>query len=330
MKHKQPVTRREFIRGSACGGLGVALGMAARQTGAAAENQSTSSGKSLVVVIRDEAVMDEQHHPRKEAVKELMQNGLLSLTGQKSMGDAWKMFVSPANSVAIKGNVMMTPTHPELTSAIMQGIHDLGVAADKIRIWDRNQGGIGPEKADHRMWDWQPGFGEDHVSLAVAEADVLLNVPGLKSHWLSGIGAALKNWCGAVNGINVRDQDASFSIHGDSCADMGILNAIPAIREKTRLVIVDALRPLCSGGPQVDPRYLWDYNGLVLGTDPVAVDMVCLKILQGKRDQLRPGGWPLSPPPKHVAVAAEKYHLGVHDLNRIEIRKIGWEQDCFL
>ena len=36
------------------------------------------------------------------------------------------------------------------------------------------------------------------------------------------------------------------------------------------LVLVDALRPLCDKGPQVDPRYLWDYTGLVAGVDAVA------------------------------------------------------------
>jgi len=49
-----------------------------------------------------------------------------------------------------------------------------------------------------------------------------------------------------------------------------------------RLIVVDALRPLANGGPQVDPRYLWDYQGLLVGTDPVAVDTIGLEIIRGR------------------------------------------------
>ncbi|MBM3334077.1 DUF362 domain-containing protein [Candidatus Sumerlaeota bacterium] len=225
---------------------------------------------------------------------------------------------------------MMTPTHPELIRAIMEGVAAAGIAAEKVRVWDRNSGGIGPAQAAQAAWSWRPGFDDNSVSLAVAQATALINAPGLKSHWLSGLGCALKNWCGAVTRINVFDKGAAFSFHGDSCAEMGMLNAIPAIRDKCRLIVVDALRPLCHGGPLVDPRYLWPYKGLLIGTDPVAVDAVGLKIVQGRRDQVRGGSWPLSPPPRHIAVAAEKYKLGTADLSQIEIVRLGWEENSFV
>ncbi len=83
------------------------------------------------------------------------------------------------------------------------------------------------------------------------------------------------------------------------------------------MVIVDALRPLCHGGPQVNPQYLWPYKGLLVSTDPVAADTVCERIIQEQRDKLSLG--PISPPAKHVRVADRKYHLGTSDWKRIEL-----------
>jgi hypothetical protein len=42
---------------------------------------------------------------------------------------------------------------------------------------------------------------------------------------------------------------------------------------------VDALYPLCDKGPWLDPRYQLPSNGLIPGTDPVAVEAVGLEII---------------------------------------------------
>jgi len=63
--------------------------------------------------------------------------------------------------------------------------------------------------------------------------------------------------------------------HDANNVKLGEIWKLPIVEGKTRLVVVDALRPLCDKGPQPDPRYMWDYRGLVGGTDPVAVESVC-------------------------------------------------------
>jgi hypothetical protein len=328
MNEKRELTRRDFIRGTACAGMGIALGMAT-----ATKAESEGSAKSRVVVIRDAEVLDPQNKVQAEVLERILNDGIKAFAGTANAQDAWKRHFKPDDKVIIKSNVMITPTRPELIRAIMKGIAQAGVPIDEIRVWDRNQGGRGPDQADPKTWRWQPGFDANSISNAVHEATALVNVPGLKNHMVSGLGAALKNWAGAVTNIHpayTKPEDISFEIHSDSGAEMGVLNAIPAIRNKCRLIVVEALRPLCNGGPMVDPRYLWPYKGLVIGSDPVAVDSVCLKILQGRRDQVRGRSWPLSPPPKHVAIAASKYKLGVADLSQIEIVRLGWEEDAFV
>jgi len=324
MKEDRGLTRRDFIRDTACAGMGVTLGMAS-----AAPAPPSGQGKARVVVVRDAGALDDKNRTQSDVLERMLAEGITAFAGTATAAEAWKRYFRSDDVVVLKSNVMINPTRPEVVQAIMKGIGTVGIATDQIRVWDRNRGGVGPGQADPRNWEWTPGFDANSVSNAVAEATALVNVTSLKNHRLSGLGAALKNWCGAVTRINPMDLNVAFAFHGDSCADMGMLNAIPAIRKKCRLVVVDALRPLCNGA-QLDPRYLWPYKGLVIGTDPVAVDSVCLKIVQGRRDQIKGGSWPLSPPPKHVAVAAEKYKLGTADLSQIEIVRLGWEENAFV
>jgi hypothetical protein len=67
-----------------------------------------------------------------------------------------------------------------------------------------------------------------------------------------------------------------------------------------------------------------------VGTDPVAVDTVCLQIIQAKRDAHKGESWPVSPPPKSIAVADTKYHLGTSDPEKIHLVKMGWKRDVLV
>jgi uncharacterized protein (DUF362 family) len=167
------------------------------------------------------------------------------------------------------------------------------------------------------------GFSKNSISKIITDnATALINVPGTKSHWLSGVGVCLKNWCGAVTNINVKDENVTFVIHKNSCEDLGLISTSPDIKNKLRLNIADALIPLAHGGPQVDPKYLWQNKELILSTDQVAVDAVCLKLIQDKRKELKGEDWALYPPPLHIAAAQNKYKLGIADLNRIDIERV--------
>ena len=71
-------------------------------------------------------------------------------------------------------------------------------------------------------------------------------------------------------------------------------------------------------------------NGLVAGTDPVAVETVCLKILTEKRNAIRGEPWPLSPPPICVEAADKIYGLGTSLMEEIKIKHYGWEEGILL
>ncbi len=314
-EHNSRLTRRTFLQTGIVAGSVLTQGRTARSV--------CITPRAQVVIIRSPDVFAEDGQARADVVESMLTDGLTALTGENSEQAAWSHFIAPSSRVAVKSNVMTIPTHPELNAAIMKGVERFGTAPDHIRIWDRNNGGIRPENADPRRWNWAPGFDDGDLSRVVSWASVLINAPALKSHWLSGVAGALKNWAGAVTNINARDENVSYAIHADSCADVGCVNALPAIRSKCRLIVVDALRPLCHGGPEADPNYRWDYQGLILGTDPVAVDTVCLKIIQARRDQIRSPHWPLEASPKHITAADTKYGLGVSDPGQIDIDLTG-------
>jgi hypothetical protein len=57
----------------------------------------------------------------------------------------------------------------------------------------------------------------------------------------------------------------------------------PPVRDKVVLNIVDGLRGCYQGGPGANPQFICNYNTLLVGTDPVAVDRIGYEIVLQKR-----------------------------------------------
>jgi len=287
MKHRddehRTITRRDLLKGAAYTTIGAAIGLGPLRSIAEAAGDPAAT----VVIVKSANVLDKDGNLDKALLEKMLDTGMSKLSGKKTVADSWKAYFKPEDSVGVKMSKQMTVTHPELTDAITQRLKSIGVT--KSEVWDRDA-----KKPE--------GF------------TALINVPGLKTHWLSGIAGAIKNYAGC--------HPKPSQYHGDSCADLAEMWEYPALKGKTKLVIIDALKVLYNGGPQIDPRYLWDYKGLILGTDPVAVDAVCLDIIQKKRNATQPPTWVISPPPKHIEVADKKYKLGVSDLSKIKIVEV--------
>ncbi len=316
------VTRRDFIRGTAYGALGTAVGL----TGSRAV--WGQAPESRVVLMRREEVLHSEDPAA--LVRAMLDEACAALAPDGETPSFWSGHFDASDRVGLKANVMMNSARPELLTAIHDSLTEhVGVQDDAIAAWDRTSGGFGREvmAAGQAAWHGDERFGhtEASVSRIAAEwATALINVPSLKCHWLSGVAIGLKNWCGAVTSINVQDgPGTAFQFHSDACADLGQFQALPVFREKTRLVIVDALEPYYEMGPQIDPEYYYPYGAIIVGEDPVAVDAVGTVLLQGIRDEVAGEPWPITPPPKHVAIAESKYGLGVSDPARIELITLG-------
>lgn len=293
MKNKNfVITRRDFIRGTVGTTLGVTL-LGPKWFKGAVEKGS----KSSVLIVRDRKVMDEAFNLDKQVLKTMLEQTLTGVTGEKSIKEACLSLVSPKDVIGLVPTPLMNPTHDELIEALRDSLVEAGIPSENIR------------NAQGRSINLEP-------------ITALISLPGLKAHWLTGIGTVIKNY--------ILYSGAPRNYHDQNSAKLGEIWNLPQVKGKTRLILVDALYPVCDKGPQVDPRYRWAYNGLIAGTDPVAVEAVGLKIIQAKREELRGEPWPLSPPPICVEAADKVYKLGTSDLKNIDIQTIGWDEDLLI
>ena len=323
------ITRRDFVKGTALGTLGLALGLFDAESLALPPNaektekdgDSKPPAKSRVVLVRDEKILSDDNAVDKKILTDMLDQGMMGFAETEDPISAWKKFFKSSDVVGVKINVMITPTHDELIELIVKNLLNIGIKDNNIYVWDRDEIGVGQKEMFSRPQRF--GFEKDHLSKVIKKCTALINVPGMKSHWLSGVALSIKNWAGAVN--NARDYHTE-----DCCARLGELCNIPEIKSKNRLIVLDALRPLFHGGPQVDPKYLWNYNGLMIGRDHVAVDTVSLKIIQRQRSRYKKEEWMISPPPFHVALADTRYKVGTSDLRLIDLVKLGWQKDALI
>jgi hypothetical protein len=233
----------------------------------------------------------------------MLDDGVKRLLEAKSVGEAWRRLVSAKDTVGIKSNVWSyLPTPPALERAIRRRVTAAGVPAGRIDVDDR-----GVLRSD-----------------LFKRATALINVRPMRTHHWSGVGTLLKNYI-----MFVPDPPR---YHPDSCAALGAIWKLPIVAGKTRLNILVMLTPLFYGvGPHhYDPQYVWRYNGLLLGTDPVAVDATGLRILMAKRRAHFKEERRMRPPAKHIEIADRKYHLGTADPRRIELVKLGWTADALI
>lgn len=84
------------------------------------------------------------------------------------------------------------------------------------------------------------------------------------------------------------------------------------------------------GPHHFDKRFVSNYKGLLIGKDPVALDAVGAKLLQLQRIAYFGEDRPLDTTPKHFFIADQKYKLGVSDLRRIEVLRLGWMEGALI
>jgi len=293
MKAKKPVlTRRDFIRGT----IGVTLG-ASILGFQWPKGEAKAAGSSLVTIVRDKNAMDASKNVDRTVLEKMLEQTLIKVTGQNNTKDAWLSLVKPNDVIGLVPTDHLNPTHDEVVEVVKRSLVDAGIPKNQIRL---AQGGPrNPKKCDS-----------------------LIALPALKAHWLTGIGTVMK--------LYIMYSGSPSSYHKSDSSKLGEIWNLPFVKAKTKLVLVDSLYPLCDKGPQPDPRYQWPYNGLIAGTDPVAVETVCLNIINEKRKAIRGEPWPLSPPPICVESADKVYGLGTSRMEQIKIEHYGWEKDLLL
>jgi hypothetical protein len=290
------ITRRDFLRGAAATALAAAVGPGI--PGAA-----QSEVQARVVLIRHADVLGNKDRIRAEVLQSMLDEAVKALLDEKEVPPAWGKLVKASDVVGIKSNVWWNmPTPKELEEAIRRRLLDVGVPEKNLGIDDR---GV----LDNPIFK---------------KSTALVNVRPLRTHHWSGVGTCLKNYIMFV-------PDPS-NYHDEGCSPLGKIWHYPIVKGKTRLNILSALTPQFygRGAHSFDRRYVWPYRGLIVGTDPVAVDAVGAHLLMVKRKAFFGEDRGLDAPPVHIAVADKKYKLGVSDLSRIQLVKLGWQEDILI
>jgi uncharacterized protein (DUF362 family) len=300
---KGEMTRREFMKTSAVGAAGLAF-MNLPKAEAQANQKYPYWGK--VVVARDDSATDGPRINTK-VIGPLLDESVNALTD----GRGWKGIfpaIKSGDKVAIKMNSYNPGTlitHEEVLHAIVNKLMLLGVKPKNIIIFDFGAGKIGSlemasikskgirvlstasysvissEGFDDSAKATFPEGEEVSLTRIISDSTYLINVPVLKDHATGGVTFALKNHVGSVdNTAKIHKGSVAFS-GAIKPGSIAAINNIPEIKKKTRLVVGDGLFGIYQGGPQGNPQFI--YNGLIVGTDPVAVDHQARIILDEER-----------------------------------------------
>ncbi len=287
---KNIITRRDFIRGTAMAALGAA-------TVGLSKPSPVQEAKSRVILIRHPDALDENSEFNETVIQQMLDEAVMKLLDQTDSTAAFRLLVKPEDIVGIKSNVWSyLPTPAAVEKAIKRRLLDAGVREGNIAI------------DDHTV----------RTNPIFVISTALINVRPLRTHYLAGMSGCIKNY--------IMFGEAQDAFHPDSCASLGSAFLLPQVKGKTRLNILCALTPQYHGrGPHhFSRRYVWNYKGLIISQDPVAVDTVALKLVMAKRRQELGPGQELPPVPKHIQIADTKYGLGTSDINKIELVKLGW------
>lgn len=144
------------------------------------------------------------------------------------------------------------------------------------------------------------------------DTDILINIPVLKRHYggffMTAITLSMKNHFGSVRN--------AIKLHGLAMgATIAALNMVKPIREKQRLIVVDALYAMYMSGPERG-KMKYGINKLLVARDPVAADYVGWGTLNAVgqetlKEEYRPFG-----EPSEIAFAAR---------NGVGIRGAKWQ-----
>lgn len=319
------IDRREFLKLIAAGAAGVVF-HGLPQIKAQATSQYLHWGK--VVVVKDDQATEGQ-----KVNQSIIRNMLAEAINVLTNGGGWPSLFpnyQSGETVAIKVNCIARrmSTHWEIVEEIINGLKEVGFRPHDITVYDTFSFLIQAPKYELKT---DPGnlrvMGTDqlkdpydqskpfdmqgnsaYLSRILTGATYIINAPVLKEHFEAGLTFALKNHVGSVDNAKKLFHEPpepgnfihAFLGRGKPKQErIALINAAPDIREKTKLIVGDALFGIYQRGPDGSPQFI--YNGLIVGTDPVAVDYQARQIInqeRAKRD---------IPPIKaeHIEIAAQ-------------------------
>lgn len=323
--------RRDFLRQLVSGTAALALSGAGWPAPVRA-----AEGKSRVVLARNTALAGLEGPALDNGIASLVHLAVKDAVGAATPLQAWSGLFKPDDVVGVKINCLAPELAPSqaVVLAIVQGLLAAGLPPAHIIVYDKEDRDLikagyvlNAEDPGYRCYGTigdtaNPGYEERFTlihdtsfrlsKIVTRQATAIINVPVVKQHEYAGITGALKNHFGSIH--NPED------FHKFACdpAVADVNQAVP-LKTKQRLIVVDALRVLYNGGPAFAPRYVLPYWAIFAGTDPVAVDVELLQLVELCRQQQGLESVTKQQyPPQHIQSAAQA-GLGTGDLSRVDL-----------
>lgn len=380
------LTRRDFVKIAAFGGVAAALAPLTTQSGMAQDipAKPATNGKEalrfprtsrslpgafpgrVVQLLNDKAIVNDTFDVK--ALDVMLAKGMLALTGALGVSEAWRMLVTPNEIVGIKVNPVagkLLSTSPELVHVIIRQLEEAGIPQKNIVLWDRRafemaevgftagafpgiklagtelkdakgsfydaEGRQYGEKMIDKDWHYWADVEEKYDAetlpyminegklsyfsrICTKDVDCIINVPILKNAGPT-VTLCMKNLAfGAITNTGRLHKQ----LWAETCAEVP---AFPPLRDKVVLNIVDGIRGCYQGGPAADQKYICNFNTLLVGTDPVAVDRVGYEIILKKRLEEKIQKEESAKGRRFIDLA-EEMKLGVGDLSKIALERI--------
>ena len=322
------ISRRKFIELAGAGVVVVAA------HGVLTPEAATAAAMPKVAIVRAPGLLKKNKKEQKAEFARMLDAGIKKITG-KSADAGLKSIVPATDKVSMKVNSVgarQFATNAQLTYALADRLQDIGVKGGDIIIWDRTSNEL--RLAGYKVRKGKKSvrcFGTDDAGytskllklgevkakysrILTDRTDSLINLPVLKTHASSGVSMALKNHYGSF--------DRPSDYHANDCDPfIADVNRISHIRDKTKLIVVDASRPQYDLGPMPVEEYRWDFEGIIVGADPVAVDAVGTDVINKKRRKSHDSRAEIKPYPRHIKTAHEK-GLGEYRISKIKVYEI--------
>ena len=342
-----PPNRRDFLKLSALGALAAVGTPYAAEHLAALGRQAERMGRGnalpgRIVLLHDAAMNAHSPTIDRDRVELAVHLGVRLLTGSDDTAAAFESLFPALHSgstFAVKVNCIgPTDTRWEVVRGVVSGFAQmLGETYDvsQVTIFDpHNLHAHGYDESEFTFNGNYPlishsgnasGSGyyvwENHeLSRYILECDYVIDIPVLKASGVENnqITGAFKNHYGSCSPQNLCND-----IPG-----MLTLNADPNVKDKTCLVLTDALRGVFYGNCCQPPQVWSNYpegtpNTLFFATDPVTNEYWARDIINAQRIA---DGYPPKPCPWIEEASKEPYDLGISDPDLMTV--INYDPAC--
>lgn len=258
-----------------------------------------------------------------EPIRQMMERGMMELTGAPDWASAWRQFFSPGDVVGIKLNGVGMPrvvSCREVFTLIVDGLTTAGVRLEDIVAYERYQSYI--PGAGFESWlptgvqmAWAvPAYDDIQQSIEGYDPSHYVDLPLVLPGQSLGDSTARRSFAATfisqrvtklVNLACLKDHQAAGVTLCLKNLSHGLVNnvsrshasttspsldwfipavvSMPVIRSKAVLHILDGIRGVFHGGPGAYPEFVWEHRAMYFGTDPVAVDRIGWKQIDRQR-----------------------------------------------